>query len=295
MGSIPRTFALSWLLLGKLTLRKLNLRLYIAIFSYIIYRFSDWCLISFWCECDCKLFNPQVKHFVCCIDGSFFFRNIQEEVAHEVFRLNNLYYPLEVTTEETPPLAGFPWIKPTMFLRTMARMNDLSHLLGGKTLKEAAGTLEDFWKKYRALHPQHQLWRDIDSGKKKTSKCIPVYLHGDEGVTYKRGGVLVLSFQGVLGHGSRKSQKVAEVRGELRAWADHGIRLNFLKTGLQTRILICVCPKDHWALQLCCAWIWNSWSTTYTKFMIGILWTFEVLITPALVTSMGYNTPSNGI
>ena len=169
-------------------------------------------------------------------------------MVHEVFRLNNFYYPLEITTEETAPLAGFPWIKPSVFLKTMGRMNDLGHLLGGKTLKEAAGTLQDFWAKYRALYPQHQLWPDVDSGRKKLSKCIPVLLHGDEGVTYKKGGVLVLSFQGALGFGSSKSKKVAEVRGELRA-SDHGIRLNFLKTGFQTRILICVCPKDHWALQ----------------------------------------------
>ena len=100
--------------------------------------------------------------------------------------------------------------------------------------------LVDFWQKYRSLHPNHQLWRYIDSGHKDASKCIPLYLHGDEGTSFKKGGIFIFSFQGAVGFGTSKRNVDDQ---ELRALGE-GIRLNFLQTGLQTRILICCCPKD---------------------------------------------------
>ena len=163
---------------------------------------------------------------------------VQESAVTSVFRANNFYYPVEVRTEVSPPLTSFPWIKPSNFLGAMSKMNDLDHLLGGLSLKESRERLVNFWEKYRQLYPQHQLWQQIDSGEKEIQNCIPVLLHGDEGVTYKKNGLLVLSFQGVIGHGCGKRV----VHDNLRAQSD-GVPLNFLRTGFQTRLLICVC--DH--------------------------------------------------
>ncbi|CAK9002251.1 unnamed protein product [Durusdinium trenchii] len=128
----------------------------------------------------------------------------------------------------------------------MSKMNDLSHLLGGHSLQEARGMLLSFWAKYRALFPQHQLWAEVESHRKTLDRCLPIFLHGDEGVTYKKGGVLVLSMQGAFGHGSRASERAKRLEENYRALSD-GIPLNFLRTGFQTRLLICVCPKDMYA------------------------------------------------
>ncbi|CAK9075764.1 unnamed protein product [Durusdinium trenchii] len=119
----------------------------------------------------------------------------------------------------------------------MAKMNDLGHLLGGHSLQSACGILLDFWSKYRALFPQHELRRDVDAGLKPLSHCLPILFHGDEGVTYRKSGLLVLSIQGIFGHGSSK-------RDENFRGATQGIPLNFLRTGFQTRLLVCVCPKE---------------------------------------------------
>ena len=146
-----------------------------------------------------------------------------------------------MSVEETPPLTGFSWIKPSNFIQTMARMNDMGHLLGGHSLTQAKSMLLNFWSKFRAIHPQHQLWAE----ERDLSKCIPIFLHGDEGVTYKKNGVLVLSFQGAIGFGSRSSQRARELESNLRAMGE-GIPLNFLRTGFQTRMLVCVCPKEPW-------------------------------------------------
>ena len=162
----------------------------------------------------------------------------QEETVVRVFEEYKFYYPVEITIEKESPLEGFPWLKPTDFLKTMSSLNDMSHILGGKrTLKEAEGVLSKFWGNYKAICPHHQLWKDVDEGKKDIKKCVPILLHGDEGVTYKKGGVLVLSFQGVLGYGTSKKPAPDPAAGI-------EIPMNFLGTGFHTRMLILVCPKD---------------------------------------------------
>ena len=165
----------------------------------------------------------------------------QEDAVSAIFRSHRFYYPVELTTEEAPPLAGFTWLKPSNFLKAMYKNNDLSHLLGGYSLTEAKGLLHNFWSKYRALFPRHQLWEDVDANRKDLSKCIPVFLHGDEGVHYRKSGLLVLSFQGVIGYGSSKRSK--DLEEKFRATGE-GVPINMLRTGFQTRMLVLVCPKE---------------------------------------------------
>lgn len=169
------------------------------------------------------------------------FLQSKEEVVNQVFHRHNFVYPVPVTTETAVPLEGFPWIKPSDFLATMYKMNDLNHVLGGYSLQEAKPMLVNFWKKYRGILPLYQLWEHVDSGRKDIARCVPLYLHGDEGTSFKKGGIFIFSFQGAVGFGTSKRKEHFE--NDLRA-AGEGIRLNFLKTGLQTRMMICSCPKD---------------------------------------------------
>ena len=155
---------------------------------------------------------------------------------------------MNVTVEQNAPLKDFPWIKPSDFLRSLHKTNDLGHLLGGHSLKEAKPVLLNFWGKYKAAYPKHQLWDHIAATGKDISKCIPLFLHGDEGTSFKKGGILILSFQGAIGFGS--SQRAKELENNLRSLGE-GIPINFLKTGFQTRMLTCVCPKDRGSFSAC--------------------------------------------
>ena len=166
---------------------------------------------------------------------------IKEEIVNKVFKEYGFYYPIEISFETSSPLEGFPWIRPSQFLEKMGELNDLGHILGGHSLEDAEGVLVDFWCKYREIVPEHEIFTESDLGLKDLKKCIPLYFHGDEGVSYKKDGVLVLSFQGAFGYGS--SQRGKEVEENYRAMGE-GIPLNFLKTGMQTRMLILVCPKE---------------------------------------------------
>lgn len=101
--------------------------------------------------------------------------------------------------------------------------------------------LLNFWRHFREPYPMHQLWPAVDRGEKCLTRCLPCYLHGDEGVSFKKGGIFIFSFQSAFGTGTSKS--AVDSPNNLRA-VEEGIRLNFLQTGFQTRMLICACPKE---------------------------------------------------
>ena len=166
----------------------------------------------------------------------------KEEGVERIFRIHNMYYPVGISVEQTSPLRGFPWVKPSDMIASMARTRDLHHLLAGHDLQNAESKLVSFWTKYRALHPQHELWAEIDNGRKSYARCLPLLLHGDEGVSFKRNGILVVSFQSYLGHGSSKTAVPFDDKDRLP--------INFLQTGFQTRILICVCQKDCFVVEI---------------------------------------------
>ena len=176
----------------------------------------------------------------------------EEDGVHQVFADHGFFYPVEISVESNPPLQDFKWIKPSSFIKALHRSNDLSHLLGGLSWKDSRSTLLDFWNKYKLAFPQHQLWDEVRSGRKDITQCLPIFLHGDEGTSFKRGGILILSIQGAFGTGTSKSNKLAEQN--LQAMGEN-IPLNFLGSGLQTRLLICACPKDRISMPKICVHI----------------------------------------
>ena len=161
----------------------------------------------------------------------------KEEGVCSIFHQNHFYYPVELKMEEAPPLTAFPWIPPSRFISSMGRMNDLHVLLGGCSLRQAEKKLLNFWKCYRDVFPSHQLFEEADSGRKPLHKCLPLYLHGDEGVSFKKNGILILTLQSAIGHGSTKMS--LQNYGPL----EERLPLNFLRT-YETRMLIAVCPKE---------------------------------------------------
>ena len=125
----------------------------------------------------------------------------------------------------------------------MALYNDLGNILGGfNDMASAAPLLEVFWQRYRKIIPKFQLFERVDAGQCTYRQCIPLYLHGDEGVTYKKGGVLVVSFQSPLGFGT--SKRPQEMSLNLESMGESGLPLNFVKCGMLTRMVNVICPKD---------------------------------------------------
>lgn len=156
----------------------------------------------------------------------------------------------------------FSWLRPSDFIQTMAMYNDLGNILGGfSTIAQAAELLEVFWQRYRLVFPEFQLFPRVDAGLCTYKQCIPLYLHGDEGICYKKGGVLIISFQSPLGFGT--SKRPQEMSINLENMGEAGLSLNFVKCGMLTRMVSVICPKD-WTCFCACKIFSQVCSNKYT-------------------------------
>ena len=106
-------------------------------------------------------------------------------------------------------------------LDSMSRMDTL--LMGNR-----ASQLETFWRTWQELEPGHPIF---DHHKTRLGQCIPMALHADEGTSIKKKALMVLQYQPLLGCGSRKAKRKAnlEVAG-----------VNLLGNSLKTRFLYSV-------------------------------------------------------
>ena len=69
-------------------------------------------------------------------------------------------------------------------------------------LKHTQKDLKDFWANYRQIDGQHSVFTTHAS---HLDRVVPIYLHGDEGVTLKKKGILILQAQCAIGFGSSRT------------------------------------------------------------------------------------------
>ena len=130
-----------------------------------------------------------------------------EEGCHKLFQKHGFCVPVEVeraTLGPGPNLRDFPFIRISTWARYLLDTGRLSRQLCGiKSFEQMGPTLLEFWQRYRTLHPTHELFGWSDAGLVDLSKAIPFFSHTDEGRTYKKQALLVISVHGAIGRGTR--------------------------------------------------------------------------------------------
>ena len=69
--------------------------------------------------------------------------------------------------------------------------------------KREGDILDHFWKSFRALHPQHQVFLHFEAGQACPRSTYPVLFHRDEGRGRRRLPFLVTNFHPILGRGTQ--------------------------------------------------------------------------------------------
>lgn len=159
----------------------------------------------------------------------------QEDIVARVFGRHGLRLDVEFSHGKVGTEKKYPYIKAESLVKTLERYGKLHALLGfGKeydTLQKCGPLLAKFWSQYQQLHGTHQVF---ESGL-NLHHCVPCYLHGDEGTTYKKDGCLVLSIHTPLGYGT-VSQKLGPIRergGDARTnFAGHALTTRFMLAAL---------------------------------------------------------------
>ena len=136
----------------------------------------------------------------------------------------------------------FPWLRPSGFLRYMAHTDTVSKLCGEVPHHEMESICLQFWRNFALEWPSHQIFEASRQNALSLSRTIPAYLFGDEGRSYKKSGIMCISFQGPIGRGTRhflqrpspKNMKAVQ-------------KLNLKGHSLNSRFLIAAMPKQFYA------------------------------------------------
>ena len=99
--------------------------------------------------------------------------------------------------------------------------------------------LSEFWTRFRASCPDHEMWPLVDSHQLNTATTVPLVLHGDEGRGRKRSGILIMAWHSVLGFGTTAANRVRTKKPYL------SMKLNFSKSAYCHRLLTAVLPKMY--------------------------------------------------
>ena len=105
------------------------------------------------------------------------------------------------TAEEDDQL--FPILKPSDFVNYLCQSGNVEKLFGEEPLETIQPALLEFWSRFAKEVPDHQIFSANQAGEVSLSRSVPIMVHGDEGRNFKRKGIMLLSFEGVLGKGAR--------------------------------------------------------------------------------------------
>ena len=114
------------------------------------------------------------------------------------------------------------------------------HILVGlqyPNLRRESLILEEFWRVYRQVEPNHEIFQWFDDGRMQPACAYPAVYRGDEGRGRRRQAFYTSSWHSLLGKGTLQQLKESQSGPFLK------LNLNFRGNSLTTRMLHCACPK----------------------------------------------------
>ena len=161
----------------------------------------------------------------------------EEDVVSTVFERHGLRMAVHMSKGKVGDDATFPYITVTSWIQSLDRQGKLDRFLGMgpdiRTLKGAGKSLESFWDRYKLMHGGHEVFHLTRSQGLNLKCCVPIYLHGDEGTTYKKDGCLCVSFHSPFGRGT-----ISNKLGPMPNDAIVDLHQNFVGHAFETRFLL---------------------------------------------------------
>lgn len=155
------------------------------------------------------------------------------------FLANGLEANIPITWVEIGGEDSFPVLKFSDTIHFLAKENLVGLLAGDMEGNELSDTLLTFWRRFGKLQGDHEVF----SSSIPLSRAIPILIHGDEGRNYKRSGIMVLSLQGAIGHGTEPFLKRYTSEGDRK----ERMGLNFAGSSFRTRFMFAAMAKRYYA------------------------------------------------
>ena len=169
-----------------------------------------------------------------------------EDGAHKIFKEYGLTIPLPIhkTDLGAEGVEQFPILKFSDWLRYLMDNCRFSQMCGVETLEEMMETLREFWVRSEKISPQHEIFASFRAGTVIPSLCLPVYSHTDQGRTYQKQGILIVSTHGALGRGTRSFIAKQVKKNHLKK---PRMGMNFVGKTLSTQFLCCALLRSVYA------------------------------------------------
>lgn len=132
---------------------------------------------------------------------------------------------------------NIPWISPESWLRFSVRKG-LWPIMAGCDRHDYDGACrnwKEFWRVYEKINPDFELFQMSDVDLAHTAAWL---VHGDEGRTLKKGGLMVTSLQSALGRGYDEKR--------VRKTAGKKLEVNFAGHTFTTRYVLHTIPKTSY-------------------------------------------------
>ncbi|CAE7691396.1 unnamed protein product [Symbiodinium sp. CCMP2456] len=166
-----------------------------------------------------------------------------ETGVHRVFRKYGLAadLPLKRAVIGPGPLAAFPYLNFSDWVKYLVERRQLGQLCGTNDIQQMNVLLSEFWRRYKLVEPDHELWAFAAANEVDLKFCLPIYSHTDEGRTLKKKPIWILSCHGALGAGTSKN--IRNVPVSPTNIMEDGMRLNFLGNTWGTQFLVSVMTR----------------------------------------------------
>lgn len=165
--------------------------------------------------------------------------------THKFFRKYGLCLDLPIESTylgQSADLRNFPYVKFSSWVQFLLDSGRLTkQLVGCSSIRKMRAVLKEFWSRYQDLDNEHPVFRLAQEGQLDLEFTIPCFSHSDEGRSYKKEALWMISIHGVLGRGTRKYLELGRHKVPV---SRNQFGLNFLGHTLSTQFLFCTMLRE---------------------------------------------------
>ena len=159
--------------------------------------------------------------------------------VYKVLHKHGCSLPVPLEYVDLPSQKDVPFIRLSSWVRYLGRSQRLHYLTGTTDPKLRKALCLEFWARYQRIRPGHPIFEEARSGRIQLHNAVPVLHHGDEGRSYRKTPVMVVSTHGLLGKGCRQAKLQAGL-----SIKETAMDMNFVGSTFTTHFIFCALPAS---------------------------------------------------
>ena len=152
-----------------------------------------------------------------------------ESGVHKVFSETGCKLDVVLDYVDLPTQKAVPYVKLSNWVKFLSRTGRLQYLVGSSNGEARQRLCREFWHRWSFIRPNHPIFKMATENKLRLEDCVPLLHHGDEGRTFRKSPIMIISTHGFLGKGSSQSKikknQPVEDDPMLRKHRDHQLYL----------------------------------------------------------------------